>query len=154
MPNNSSLPAALVITKAAILQSTTQIPIRSTLCHQVPQSWRPRLPQPMHTPLVTMKQPREKSLAHSALPQLQAKPARPHSTPVSLPPAFSGPIIFQTGFPGEHDVSWAWTLCAYGNIPCIVYHSLCILNPLAEGVWSLSVSGETERFLYVKCVYE
>ena len=37
-PNNSSLLASVVITKAATHQRVTQIPIRSTLCHRMPQS--------------------------------------------------------------------------------------------------------------------
>ena len=38
VPTNSLLPAAVAITKATTLQRETQIPIRSTLCHHVPQS--------------------------------------------------------------------------------------------------------------------
>lgn len=109
-PNNASLPAPPVITKAATLQRVTQTPIRSTLCHYAPQSWRPRLPQPIHATLVMMKRPQGKSLAHSALLWLQAKPARVHSTPVFLSSSLSWTIIFQTS------VSCGVTRCAYGNI--------------------------------------
>lgn len=113
IPNNSSLPAALVITKTATLQRATQIPIRSALCHQVPQSWRPRLLQPIQATLVMMEQPQGKLVAHSASLQLTAKPARPHSSSLFLPSSFSQPIILQTGFRKEYSVPCDWTLCTW-----------------------------------------
>lgn len=124
VPINSSLPAAVVITKATTLQRATQIPIRSTLCHPVPQSWLPRLPQPAQATLVLTEQPQGKSLAHSALFQLQAKPARPHCPSFFLPSSFSGPPGFQIGFPGEHSVSCGWALCSSENIISLMRYCL------------------------------
>ena len=152
-PNNSSLPAALVITKTATLQRATQIPIRSTLCHHVPQSWRSRLLQPIQATLVMMEQPQGKLVAHSASLQLREKPARPHSSSVFLPSSFSRPIIFQTGFPREYGVSCDWTLCAYGNMTWIIYHSQCILFPLTKGIWVyICIRGDREVFIYQMCL--
>lgn len=101
MPSSSSLPAALVITRAAILQSATQIPIRSTLCHCVPQSRPPRLPQPIHTPLVTMNPPKGKSLAHSALLQLQGNLPGLIRLTSSCPLPSPGPSSFRRASQGS-----------------------------------------------------
>lgn len=117
-PNNSSLLAAWVITKAATLQRATQIPIRSTLRHHVPQSCRPRLPQPIPATLVRMEQPGGIQVAHSALFQLWAKPARPHSPPLFLPSSFSGPpspSSFRQASQGSM-VSLAVGLCVHMEI--------------------------------------
>lgn len=110
--SNSSLPTAVVSTKAAALQRTTRILNRSTLCHCVSWSRVPRLPPPIHTSLVMLERPRGKSLAHSAWLPLQAKSARPHSPPLSALFLLVS-RVFQADFPGEHSVSCGWTLCTY-----------------------------------------
>lgn len=112
----------------------------------------PKLPQPIHATLVTVKQPQEKSLAHSALLQLQAQPARPHSTPIFLPASFSWPLCLRQASHGEHCVSCGWTLCAYGNIIGTVSYSKCILIPLTKGLW-VSIHISTERLFHIECVY-
>lgn len=115
----------------------------------MPQSRPPELPQPLHPTLVTRKQPRGESLAHSALLRRQAKPARLHSPLPVLCLLLARHVSDRLPL-GPRASTGA--LCAYGNIICTVYYSQCILTPLSKGVWVYIHASIKKIFTYQMCL--